>query len=124
MLTSIIYSINGYINSIIIRIELWVTARVIIVLTNISYYSISITLHGIIMIFYCISTIFKWYLSSINPTIDIKKAVDNIKLKLLLKSSNNIIAHDKIKLIAIPPVYAVALEWIFLLLGISNKLNL
>ena len=37
---------------------MWVTARVIIVLTNISYYSISITIHGILMIFYMVMPMF------------------------------------------------------------------
>ena len=42
---SIIYGINGYYHSVIIRLELWCTARIIIVLVNISYYAISITIH-------------------------------------------------------------------------------
>jgi len=37
---------------------LWVTARVLIVLTNVSYYNISITIHGLLMIFYLVMPMF------------------------------------------------------------------
>ena len=37
--------------------------------------------------------IFKLYLSSINPTIDIKKPMDKMRLKFGLKLSNNIIEN-------------------------------
>ena len=48
--------------------------------------------------------IFKLYLSSMNPTTDIKKLIDNIELILLSKLSNNMIENNKITLIATPPV--------------------
>ena len=56
--------------------------------------------------------------------IDIKKAIDNIKLKLLLEISNNKIEKINVIEIAIPPEKAVASACIFLLLGKSTNFNL
>jgi len=54
LLSSFIFGISGTLISIIIRIELYSTGSRIISLENQNFYNVSITLHGLIMIFYLI----------------------------------------------------------------------
>jgi len=54
LISSFIFGISGTLISIIIRIELYSTGSRIISLENQNFYNVSITLHGLIMIFYLI----------------------------------------------------------------------
>jgi len=58
IISSCMYGIVGYMHSMLMRLELWYSNRCLIWLVNVSYYNISVSIHGIVMIFYLVMPMF------------------------------------------------------------------